>query len=59
VRHRDRADLDAAVIENHGRHLGLAGDRGRQAVERGMVVHPADPLNCETAIPALIGGIVR
>jgi len=29
VRHRDRADLDAAVIENHGRHLGLAGRPGR------------------------------
>ena len=29
VRHRDHADLDAAVIENRGRRLGLAGRLGR------------------------------
>jgi DMSO/TMAO reductase YedYZ molybdopterin-dependent catalytic subunit/rhodanese-related sulfurtransferase/glyoxylase-like metal-dependent hydrolase (beta-lactamase superfamily II) len=29
-----------------------------RAVEPGMVVHRADPLNCETSIPALIGGVV-
>jgi DMSO/TMAO reductase YedYZ molybdopterin-dependent catalytic subunit len=33
-------------------------DAWRQALEHGMVVHRADPLNCETAIPALIGGVV-
>jgi DMSO/TMAO reductase YedYZ molybdopterin-dependent catalytic subunit/rhodanese-related sulfurtransferase/glyoxylase-like metal-dependent hydrolase (beta-lactamase superfamily II) len=31
---------------------------GRQALELGMLVHRTDPLNCETAIPALIGGVV-
>ncbi len=30
----------------------------RQAVDPNMVVHRADPLNCETSIPALIGGVV-
>jgi rhodanese-related sulfurtransferase/DMSO/TMAO reductase YedYZ molybdopterin-dependent catalytic subunit/glyoxylase-like metal-dependent hydrolase (beta-lactamase superfamily II) len=30
----------------------------RLAVEEGMVVHRPDPLNCETSIPALIGGVV-
>jgi anti-anti-sigma factor len=30
----------------------------RQAFEAGMVVHGAHPLNCETSIPALIGGAV-
>jgi DMSO/TMAO reductase YedYZ molybdopterin-dependent catalytic subunit/glyoxylase-like metal-dependent hydrolase (beta-lactamase superfamily II) len=33
-------------------------DSWRQAVDQGMVVHRTDPLNCETPIPALIGGIV-
>jgi rhodanese-related sulfurtransferase len=28
------------------------------ALTHGMVVHCADPLNCETAIPALIGGVI-
>jgi DMSO/TMAO reductase YedYZ molybdopterin-dependent catalytic subunit/rhodanese-related sulfurtransferase/glyoxylase-like metal-dependent hydrolase (beta-lactamase superfamily II) len=31
---------------------------GQQALELGMLVHRTDPLNCETAIPALIGGVV-
>jgi DMSO/TMAO reductase YedYZ molybdopterin-dependent catalytic subunit/rhodanese-related sulfurtransferase len=31
---------------------------GRQALELGMLVHRTEPLNCETAIPALIGGVV-
>jgi DMSO/TMAO reductase YedYZ molybdopterin-dependent catalytic subunit/rhodanese-related sulfurtransferase/glyoxylase-like metal-dependent hydrolase (beta-lactamase superfamily II) len=35
-----------------------SGDAYRQALEQGMVVHRADPLNCETPIPALIGGVV-
>ena len=30
----------------------------QQAIEAGMIVHRADPLNCETSIPALIGGVV-
>ena len=28
------------------------------AIEAGLVVHRAQPLNCETSIPALIGGVV-
>jgi len=30
----------------------------QQAIDAGMIVHRADPLNCETSIPALIGGAV-
>lgn len=30
----------------------------QQAIDAGMVVHRAHPLNCETSIPALIGGMV-
>jgi anti-anti-sigma factor len=30
----------------------------QQAVGAGMIVHRADPLNCETSIPALMGGVV-
>lgn len=30
----------------------------QQAIEDGLVVHRAHPLNCETAIPALLGGVV-
>ncbi len=30
----------------------------QQAIDAGMIVHRADPLNCETSIPALIGGMV-
>jgi anti-anti-sigma factor len=30
----------------------------QQAIDAGMVVHRADPLNCETSIPALMGGVV-
>lgn len=33
-------------------------EAGRQALEAGLVVHRAHPLNCETSIPALIGGVV-
>jgi DMSO/TMAO reductase YedYZ molybdopterin-dependent catalytic subunit len=33
-------------------------DGQRHAPAQGMVVHRADPLNCETSIPALIGGVV-
>ena len=30
----------------------------QQAIDAGMVVHRVDPLNCETSIPALMGGVV-
>ena len=30
----------------------------QQAIEAGLVVHRAYPLNCETSIPALVGGVV-
>jgi DMSO/TMAO reductase YedYZ molybdopterin-dependent catalytic subunit len=33
-------------------------DDAQQALDEGMVVHRAQPLNCETSIPALIGGVV-
>jgi DMSO/TMAO reductase YedYZ molybdopterin-dependent catalytic subunit len=31
---------------------------GQHALELGMLVHRTEPLNCETVIPALIGGVV-
>src|SRR5205809_7557006 len=30
----------------------------QHAIDSGLVVHRAHPLNCETSIPALIGGVV-
>jgi DMSO/TMAO reductase YedYZ molybdopterin-dependent catalytic subunit len=30
----------------------------QNAIEAGLIVHRAHPLNCETSIPALIGGVV-
>ncbi|TMP97101.1 MAG: sulfite oxidase [Verrucomicrobia bacterium] len=33
-------------------------DACQQAMEAGLVVHRAHPLNCETSIPALVGGVV-
>jgi hypothetical protein len=30
----------------------------QQAIEAGLVVHRAHPLNGETSIPALLGGVV-
>lgn len=30
----------------------------QNAIEAGLVVHRAHPLNCETSVPALIGGVV-
>lgn len=30
----------------------------QRAIDEGLVVHRAHPLNCETSIPALIGGVV-
>ncbi len=34
------------------------GEACQRAIEEGLVVHRAHPLNCETSIPALIGGVV-
>ena len=33
-------------------------DSSERAVDAGLVVHRANPLNCETSIPSLIGGVV-
>jgi DMSO/TMAO reductase YedYZ molybdopterin-dependent catalytic subunit len=33
-------------------------DACQRAIDAGLVVHRADPLNCETSIPSLIGGVV-
>ena len=33
-------------------------DACQQAIDTGLVVHRAHPLNCETSIPALVGGVV-
>lgn len=33
-------------------------DACQRAIEAGLVVHRAHPLNCETSIPALVGGVV-
>jgi DMSO/TMAO reductase YedYZ molybdopterin-dependent catalytic subunit len=33
-------------------------DACQRAIEAGLVVHRANPLNCETSIPSLIGGVV-
>ena len=33
-------------------------DACQQAIDAGLVVHRAHPLNCETSIPALVGGVV-
>jgi DMSO/TMAO reductase YedYZ molybdopterin-dependent catalytic subunit len=33
-------------------------DACQQAIDDGLVVHRAHPLNCETSIPALVGGVV-
>src|SRR5213075_152755 len=30
----------------------------QHAIDAGLVVHRAHPLNCETSIPALLGGVV-
>jgi DMSO/TMAO reductase YedYZ molybdopterin-dependent catalytic subunit len=34
------------------------GDACQGAIDAGLVVHRAHPLNCETSIPALLGGVV-
>jgi len=33
-------------------------DACQQAIDAGLVVHRAHPLNCETSIPALLGGVI-
>jgi DMSO/TMAO reductase YedYZ molybdopterin-dependent catalytic subunit len=33
-------------------------DACQQAIDAGLMVHRAHPLNCETSIPALLGGVV-
>jgi DMSO/TMAO reductase YedYZ molybdopterin-dependent catalytic subunit len=33
-------------------------DACQQAIDAGLVVHRVHPLNCETSIPALVGGVV-
>jgi DMSO/TMAO reductase YedYZ molybdopterin-dependent catalytic subunit len=33
-------------------------DACQRAIDAGLIVHRAHPLNCETSIPALIGGVV-
>ncbi len=33
-------------------------DACQNAIDSGLVVHRAHPLNCETSIPALVGGVV-
>src|SRR5215470_4407991 len=33
-------------------------DACQQAIDAGLVVHRAHPLNCETSLPALVGGVV-
>src|SRR5437764_6265511 len=35
-----------------------SGGACQHAIDAGLVVHRAHPLNCETSIPALIGGVV-
>jgi DMSO/TMAO reductase YedYZ molybdopterin-dependent catalytic subunit len=35
-----------------------SGEACQRAIDAGLVVHRAHLLNCETSIPALIGGIV-
>ena len=45
--------------ELHGAEPAVDPDEACQrAIEAGLVVHRAHPLNCETSIPALIGGVV-
>lgn len=34
------------------------GEAFQQAIDAGLVVHRAHPLNCETPIPELVGGVV-
>ena len=51
------AAVGLPVVTEAGPAAAPQEDR-RHAPLQGMVVHRADPLNCETSIPALIGGVV-
>ena len=51
------AAVDLPVVTEAAPAVAPQEDR-RHAPLPGMVVHRADPLNCETAISALIGGVV-
>jgi DMSO/TMAO reductase YedYZ molybdopterin-dependent catalytic subunit len=62
------ASTCARVVASGGCAAALpVSDRGpaldpevacQDAIEAGLVVHRAHPLNCETSIPALLGGVV-
>jgi anti-anti-sigma factor len=54
------AAASAAATSTRGHALSALEpeEAYQQAFEAGMVVHRAHPLNCETPIPALIGGVV-
>jgi DMSO/TMAO reductase YedYZ molybdopterin-dependent catalytic subunit len=47
-----------APVTDYGVPAVDPADACQAAVEAGLVVHRANPLNCETSIPALIGGVV-
>src|SRR3984893_15235929 len=44
-------------VSDHMRALD-AEEACQDAIDAGLVVHRAHPLNCETSIPALLGGVV-
>ncbi|MEO8255758.1 MAG: sulfite oxidase [Acidobacteriota bacterium] len=48
----------AAIPETGPESVLDPEDACQQAIEAGLVVHRAHPLNCETSIPALLGGVV-
>ena len=60
-RHRLAARVGFRRRQPRRRDVRVVGRRspGRHdAADAGLVVHRVDPLNCETSIPALIGGVV-
>jgi DMSO/TMAO reductase YedYZ molybdopterin-dependent catalytic subunit len=48
---------ERAAVEDAGSAMD-AGEACQRAIEAGLVVHRAHPLNCETSIHALLGGVV-
>jgi DMSO/TMAO reductase YedYZ molybdopterin-dependent catalytic subunit len=49
----------AALMTESGSVLTIDPEEAcQQAIDAGLLVHRAHPLNCETAIPALVGGMV-
>jgi DMSO/TMAO reductase YedYZ molybdopterin-dependent catalytic subunit len=62
------ASTCARVVASGGCAAPMPGSNGipaldpedacQQAIDAGLVVHRAHPLNCETSIPALVGGVV-